>query len=257
MPKLLRIASAAAMVVVAGIGESSAESIRSFEWNGEAQYEKNGEFKSCYLAKTNDSARRDHERFAIVYIAGNADLSFEIKLAFDQKGVPIEKFDELFPGSKRPQARILIEPFGRSKERTLLKEVNTVARLYSTSSGALSDLYRKSYTADLFLYDVDYGLFSREFGYKVFLTISLSGDDPLLTKLALADGLMVSLSEPFGSNVSISFRHPSIRLPFARPKSDASEALAAVRECLSRHAAPKNDYPSNQKESSSSKDSMR
>jgi hypothetical protein len=60
--------------------------------------------------------------------------------------------------------------------------------------------------------------------------------DPLVPKLALADQILISVPQPFGTTASLPLVHPLFRPPWAGPKSDASEAFSVVRECLRKHA---------------------
>lgn len=246
MPSLLQIVPVAAMLIVAEDAEGKTESIRSFEWHGQVEYGEAGEFQSCYLAKSTQQ-----EPYPILYVEAKADRTFGIKLAFRKRDVPIEKRDVLLPGSNKLQSF----PFdlGANKESRFLKDVSVDAGLYTASTSALRDIFPKPYTATLFLSDFSFGILSKVFAYNVSVTIALSDGDPLLTSLAIADGLKVSLPEPVGSEVSISFRHRSIWLPFAKPKSDASEALAAVKECVNRHLPPSHDQPASRKETSSTR----
>ncbi|WP_157083456.1 hypothetical protein [Bradyrhizobium manausense] len=246
MPNLLQIAPVAAALMITEAAERKAEAIRSFEWHGLVEYGDTGEFESCYLAKSSHK-----EPYPILYIAEKADRTLELKVTFGQRGVPIRKRDELLPDNKRPPAF----PFaldGPTKESRFLKNASVGVRLYTTTSTSGSnELFSKSYAATLFLSDFSYGIISKEFNYRVFVTIPLPAADPLLSKLATADGLTALVPEPVGSDVSISFRHRSVWLPFANPKSDASEALVALNECVNRHLPPSRDQSDQHKGSSS------
>jgi hypothetical protein len=112
--------------------------------------------------------------------------------------------------------------------------------LYKIKSGAKVPIFDVKYPAQVFLTAFSFDDLGSVIFYHEYVSIVLSKSDPMVDEkdsrklLADADELTISTPDPFDATISVSFRHPWVKLPFNRPKSDASQALRYLKDCVRR-----------------------